>query len=132
MIVIFGKIVLMKVKNNMKILRKKKKEEKKLLGAYFPLAIFQYFNLLSVIKGRSKSKLIREIITEWYNEQLITEKELIDNLINIIQNQWIIRKKNLKSENDLIEDYKKFKYYLKIELQGRGIEADKIIESIEL
>jgi len=110
------------------------------LGVKIPPALHTYSSLYSLCFRRSKSRLLRELLTQWMEQtvQEYPEQRLIDMAIQKYQKKWVVEKANLKmtmdTRNQISLGFEFFKNTIKAELQKRRIDSQiihKILHAIK-
>lgn len=117
-----------KGKKVISILREGKNPESKLVGALFPLQVYNYMTLYTLAKGTSRTNVLKELINNWIEDRLKnhdeTEKALIQEVIQRIWQRWVIQRVAGKRRMTFI----KFMEILTHELQRSGLPDSYIIK----
>jgi len=67
-----------------------KKKDCKFVGVQVPSRDYSYLNLYTMAKGVSKSKVVKEVLNKWANEERKKDNEvaLLNEIANRINNRW--------------------------------------------
>jgi|GEM_PF-2072270 hypothetical protein len=119
-----------KGKKVISILREGKHPESKLVGALFPLQVYNYVTLYTLAKGTSRTNVLKELINTWIADRLKnhgeTEKVLVQEITQRIWQRWIIQRVSGRRRMTFI----KFVELLSHELKRSGL-PETYIEKIK-
>ena len=106
---------------------KSKRDDYKLVGVQVPPRVHNYLTLYTLAKGTPKSTLLKVMIDDWMDDQLVgvgyTEAVLIKELVCLVNKEWqALKKKKPRATFD------EFKSRLKYELTKKGLEEQQIAE----
>jgi len=107
--------------------KRKRDEVASLVGVYIPKRLASYLSLYCVARGKTKSSILKMLITEWIEQQ--QERTNLETLINDISNKAYNVWKYPKGKR---KNFDTFKGELKNELAYKGIGnyAEQIITNI--
>ncbi len=105
----------------------KKLKEDKMVGAYIDSDINSYLVLYTIAKRINKSNLLRNLITNWYDQEKGKEPpdKLIRELISTAQEEWY------RIKPSAIKSFSKFKTDLWAELRSRGLCAEYVSKIVD-
>ena len=64
------------------------KQQNKLAGAYVPQQVYNTIALYAVCKSKTKSKIIRDILTRWMRECSFNTREMEKMISQSVQMDW--------------------------------------------
>lgn len=109
----------------------------KLVGGYVPLPVADYLGLLALYHKTTVSNIIREMIQHRIDNEE-PEELIINTLANRAYKEWFkrlkanSRKKDWKSNEDLIARFREFELEVKFRLLKRKVNEPKAIEIIQV
>lgn len=111
----------------------KSKSTNKLLGAFVPQAICDYLILYSIANKATKSKLLRQIITKWVDENAarFPAYELQIQITTDIQTRWNVKKMDIPMP-ELRLEFDKFRGEEATQLSKKGLNITSIKQIISL
>lgn len=106
-------------------MKKFTKSDKKMVGILLPPELYNYFSLVCLAEGRSKTKVGEGIVENFYrvNSKKQPSSLLINKIKNRIVLEWQCRKHSTKFED--------FKKEVKISLQAEGLKTDQIQQILD-